>query len=319
MLVNDQQDPSENGIYVTDKKEWKRAGDANQSKEFLDKKIVVANNQPQKDNIYLYSGKSMPKINRDDIKFVPLFSREGVSITTDDERVSLDPFVLTKPDGFNATGMPVSIPSSDEKQAINYERGLPNGIVITNPGSGYYYESHDPRNMYPSIVIDGYNGTPTPVIDRKSGEMVMVLTNPVLFGDKPNPSVSIIPDDSRVGVLTDDERYDVILCDMYVQNTGKTYTNDVTLTLIDRDTGEENGKVRPILRDGRIIDVEILNTGTGFKRIPELIISDKSGFGSKIYPIMCFVRRPESIDALQEPVHISLCPSKDRVNYGSQD
>ena len=129
--------------------------------------------------------------------------------------------------------------------------------------------------------------------------------------------VIIINDNTYNGMTTDDERYDVSICDMYVKNTGKLYTPNVTIKVIDRDTGEENGKVRPVLKDGRIIDVEILNTGTGFKRIPELIISDKSGFGSKIYAVMCLNRRPESIDALEQPVHISLCPSKNRVNYAS--
>ena len=317
VLVNDQPDPSENGIYVTNKKNWTRARDANDNTEFKNKKIVVAKNQPERDNIYIYTGKNNPKINFDDINFIALYSREGVSTTTENERVSLDPFVLTSPDGFNSFAIPISVPSSDEKQAINYENGLPNGVIVTNPGSGYYYDGKIPGNHFPSIFINQYAGTPTPVVDRKSGELVMILTNPVLFGDLPSPGISIIPDDSNIGMTTDDERYDVNICDMYVKNTGKLYTKDVTIKVIDRDTGEENGRVRPVLKDGRIVDVEVLNTGTGFKRIPKLIISDKSGFGSKIYAIMCLNRRPESIDALEKPVHISLCPSKNRVNYAS--
>jgi len=52
---------------------------------------------------------------------------------------------------------------------------------------------------------------------------------------------------------------------------------------------------------GRIVGFEILNTGSGFKRIPDIEIIDADGcpgFGAKLYPIM----KPEPLPGKDLPI-----------------
>jgi hypothetical protein len=316
VLVADQNDPSENGIYITGKKEWKRAPDANQSKEFKQAKVVEVKALPDRDNLYVYVGKDNPKIDRDDLEFVMAYSLQ--TILSPSQLYALDPFVEDVPCGDNGTAITISVPSSDETQAQNYEDGVPNGILITNTGYNYFFDGKIPGRSYPSVTIQGYAGTPTPVVDERTGELVSILVNPNTFSDLTNPSVSIIPDDSSIGISSSDERYNLVVVDIYVENTGRNYC-DPTIKIIDKDTGLENGKARVILKEGRVVDVEVINSGTGFKRIPEVIIEDPCGFGAVVYPIMGLESTVTGNNngSYQETVHISLCPSRSRVNYAS--
>ena len=43
---------------------------------------------------------------------------------------------------------------------------------------------------------------------------------------------------------------------MFIQNTGFAYENP-EFVVIDKDTGRENGKVKPTIQEGRIVELEV--------------------------------------------------------------
>ena len=57
---------------------------------------------------------------------------------------------------------------------------------------------------FPYISITGYTGTPVPVVNPVTGEVVSIRTSPESWSTNPYPRISIIPGDSTVGILTTD-------------------------------------------------------------------------------------------------------------------
>ena len=218
-----------------------------------------------------------------------------------------------------------SLPSSDLESARNFNQGIPNTIVITNPGQNYLNETVNRSGdskcsvSFPSIYIAGYSGTPIPVVNRYTGGLVAILTNPISWNlNIANPSVSVIPDDNNsIGVYSDEKDTDTILSTIVVDNTGFDYDDDTTVSIIDRDTGEENGEARPIIRDGRIVEVEIINNGRGFISIPEINING-SGLGAKAVALMGIVSKEDNPKQVERYVHLSFCPGKNSKNLISQ-
>ena len=89
------------------------------------------------------------------------------------------------------------------------------------------------------------------------------------------------------------------------------------IEVIDRDTNEVNGILRPIIVEGRIVDAEIINSGTGFQRIPEVSIIDTLGVGAKLYPIMNIVPRnpnTQSVKPIADSVNMIFCSAKNQRN-----
>ena len=130
--------------------------------------------------------------------------------------------------------------------------------------------------------------------------------------EEPTPGVTLIPDNSGVGITTDDPNYDIVLGGFFVGNTGKNYT-DPEIEIIDKDRPVTNGEVSAVVVRGRIVDVEIINNGSGFLRLPEVKVRDKDGYGARLYPIMSVVPRPEA-KPLGIPVQMIACPTKNQTN-----
>ena len=63
---------------------------------------------------------------------------------------------------------------------------------------------------------------------------------------------------------------------MFIQNTGFAYDNP-QFVVIDKDTGRENGKVKPVIQDGSMVELEVVDPGNGFKRIPEIRMEEPNG------------------------------------------
>ena len=207
------------------------------------------------------------------------------------------------------------LPSENINAAENFVQGIPNVIVITNPGEQYFYRNlTDKKKVYPSIFIPGYAGTPVPVVDTKSGELVAIQTTPLSWDiNQPNAPVSIIPDNNEVGIISCGGNYDVILSGFFVRNTGRGYV-DPQITIYDRDKEEVNGKAKLIIQDGRVVDVQIIDNGRGFCRIPTITITDIDGYGAKVYPIMNAIPREETTknDPVQQ--EYIFCPSEAQKN-----
>lgn len=228
----------------------------------------------------------------------------------------------TTPSGFNAVITNISLPSAEEACAKNFVDGTPNVAVITGPGRGYYYHNLlQPQNAFPEVYIRGYNGRPTPVVNEDSGELVAVLTACNSWDPNyPMTPATVIPSDSNNGILSSDPNYDIVLGGFFIQNTGFNYCRP-RISIWDRDRGTYgNGQVTPVLSDGRIVDIEIINSGSGFLRIPSIEIvetdPDCRGYGAIVYPIMNVVPRAQSKGVLDPPAVTQsiFCPAKNQQN-----
>ena len=215
-----------------------------------------------------------------------------------------------KPDGKGARALALSLPSSEVRAAKNFLNGTPNTVAIIRRGEKYFFNNReDDSRVFPSIYIKGYKAQPIPVVDRLSGEMVAILTAAAAFDpNAPSAPVSIIPDRSLRGITTDDPAYSVTLGGFHIANTGFDYTDPV-IQIYDRDKDTyENASATLIVADGRIVDYEINNNGTEFRRLPRVRIIDKTGFGADLYPIMNVQERDKE-QLLPEPIQRIYCPN----------
>ena len=228
------------------------------------------------------------------------------------------------PAGKGAKISAVSLPAADPDSGELFEIGIPNVCVCDLPGGNYWFGNPvDPGSGFPSVYIPGYNGTPVPVIDRPTGEIVAIITNPNSWSDRePFVTVTVVPDSSDVGILTDDPDFDVVIGGFQIVNIGFDYEEDVEVLIIDKDTGEENGKVVPTVLDGHIVDLDIADTGTGFRRIPQVVVKSKNedkpngsqpGYGLKVRPIMTVIPRGDA--KLPQSIEAVYCPAKNQQNY----
>jgi hypothetical protein len=228
------------------------------------------------------------------------------------------------PDEENGSGaeiLPVPLPADIQGPcARNFELGVPNTLVILNPGRGYfYYDEIQNKVNFPIIYIRNYRGTPIPVVDRTTGEIVLVVTSCSSFDpDDPSSPVTVIPASpiENEGIFSDDPNFNVRLNGFFIQNTGFNYCEPV-IDIIDRDTGAVNGKARIEVVEGRVVNIEVIEKGDNFKRIPEIIITDNGskcngliGSGAVVYPIMELVPRDdERILTLERDVIFRLSPT----------
>ena len=125
--------------------------------------------------------------------------------------------------------------------------------------------------------------------------------------------MTVIPDDSSIGIVSDSNNYDIYLSHFYVQNTGVGYGPDTEIIVTDKDWDIQRAVVRPRIVDGRIVSVEVINNGSGFKRIPKIKIKGK-GRRAKLYPIMGLKVKESnpSVKKMEQNVSLSLSPA--RVN-----
>ena len=214
-------------------------------------------------------------------------------------------------DGDNGGGgvvIGVTLPSTDDDAADNFDTGTPNVIIVVNPGGGY---------TNPEIYIPGYEGTPVPVVDPDTGELVTIITNPISWDpNKPGAPISIIPTDGRnpaggiSPIYTNNPNYDVVVTDIFVGNTGFEYTNPtVRVADCDNDRYQDTNKIKII--NGRIVDVEINSMG-GFRRLPCITVTDETGYGAKLFAIISIV--PKDATAEEVPVQMVFCPGKNNIN-----
>ena len=226
-----------------------------------------------------------------------------------------------------------SLPSSGASAASNFNKGVPNVILITNPGDGCLNISipepgdgqspnkpgipgepivgDDCELAFPSVYIQGYRGYPKPVVNRISGEVVSIITDPSKFDiNIPNPTVSIIPDDNNCnGIYTDDPDNNVIIIDIIVDNIGDGYEPGTPITIIDPDTGEENGSAELIIEDGKILDV-VVTDGGNFTSFPIISISG----GAILTPLMGVIPKVEQNRPDIKSKQMVFCPAKNQIN-----
>lgn len=121
--------------------------------------------------------------------------------------------IITYPAGERGDVISISLPSQDTVCAKNFINGTPNQAIVLNSGEKYFFNNKkDSKLAFPSVYIRGYQGNPVPVVDKTSGELVAVLTNCQSFSPNyPSVPINIIPDNSEIGITTDDPNYDIVL------------------------------------------------------------------------------------------------------------
>ena len=217
------------------------------------------------------------------------------------------------PSGYNAEAFATRLRQEDAQANDNFDLGDPNVVVVKNPGHKYFfYNEEKPEYCFPSIKIKGYEGIPVPVVDPNSGELVGILVEMLAFDtNEAFPPVGIIPDSSPVGILTNDPDYDFEVGGFLIANTGFNYKK-ARIEMIDKDTGEVAGEAKAVVRfNGRIVGYEILNSGKGFKRLPEVRVVDsgKEGFGAQLLPIISVISKDQA-KPIPLPVQMIFCPAK---------
>jgi hypothetical protein len=73
VLVDNQDNPSENGIYITSNGDWERSKDANQPSHFKTDKYVTIPKPNIEDQYYVYTGINNPRVDNQPITFTRLF------------------------------------------------------------------------------------------------------------------------------------------------------------------------------------------------------------------------------------------------------
>ena len=249
-------------------------------------------------------------------EFIPF---EGIGIDPGDDR---DIGIEGLPSGNSGNVIAIGLPSADPVAAQNFITGIPNTLVVLDEGEDYYFSNtKSPEKAFPAVYINGYDGAPIPVVDKGSGELFAVLTTASLFNFRtPNPPVTVRASNQELGITTDQvDEYDFVLGGFHIQNTGFLYRQPV-IKVMDRDTEEENGEVKATIVDGRIVELEIINNGTGFRRIPKIVIEDpqvapgvQPGWGAKIHPIMNVIPK-DTAKPDPDPIQTIFCPSKNQKN-----
>ena len=113
----------------------------------------------------------------------------------------------------------------------------------------------------------------------------------------------------------------MVIGGVFIQNTGRGYVNP-QINIYDRDKETFNGSASLVVVDGRIVEVNIKDNGTGFLRIPDIQITDENGFGANLYPIMNVIPSDESKKERVAviPEERIYCPAKGQINrYSSRD
>lgn len=226
-----------------------------------------------------------------------------------------DPRTATTPAGFGAKLQALSLPASNREAGTNFRNGIPNVVSVVEPGSRYYYNNDlEPENAFPTIFIPGYSGSPVPVVEPNSGEFVGVLTNSVSWDPLlPRVPVTPTPNDKPLGISSLDPNYNITVATLFVQNTGRGYT-DPQIRIVDRKNNRENGSAVATVVDGRIVSIQITDTGSNFTLLPTIEIFDTTGYGAVLRPIMD-VESVDPADSYVPPKEFVYCPSKNQLNY----
>ncbi len=70
------------------------------------------------------------------------------------DNYSIEPSVDNVPAGYNVALNAITLPSAEQNAAQNFVNGIPNTIVITNPGKQYWYRNVlKPNNGFPLFML----------------------------------------------------------------------------------------------------------------------------------------------------------------------
>lgn len=98
-----------------------------------------------------------------------------------------------------------------------------------------------------------------------------------IFGDIEDDSIN---DGSNSG----EEEVIGFIDDVIIDGGGISYDEDDTIEIVP----DEGAEIEPIIIDGHIVDINIINGGQGFTSIPTITINSKTGIGAELTPVLGF-------------------------------
>ena len=98
-----------------------------------------------------------------------------------------------------------------------------------------------------------------------------------IFGD--------IEDDSiNEGSNSGEEEVIGFIDDLIIDGGGISYDEDDTIEIVPN----EGAEIEPVIINGHIVDVNIINGGQGFTSVPTITINSKTGIGAELTPVLGF-------------------------------
>lgn len=98
-----------------------------------------------------------------------------------------------------------------------------------------------------------------------------------IFGDIEDDSIN---DGSNSG----EEEVIGFIDDVIIDGGGISYDEDDTIEIVP----DEGAEIEPVIINGHIVDVNIVNGGQGFTSIPTITINSKTGIGAELTPVLGF-------------------------------
>lgn len=162
-----------------------------------------------------------------------------------------------------------------------YGRAIIGPVSETSPGSGVY--SPDPNGNETGVTMIE--------IINEGGGYLPNTTETTLNDDGSTTTTVVVPDqDSN----TDSENsYVLEIEDVIVDETGYLYSDGDTVTVLscDGQTPDTSGaEISLTIIEGYIMKATVLNGGSGFTCLPELVINSDTGVGATLTPVMKFTR-----------------------------
>ena len=163
------------------------------------------------------------------------------------------------------------------------------GVAISDGGSGY---KEPPLLTFVDGCDNGYGAGGYAVIEN--GKVVKVVMTDGGQEYIPNTTETdidgnvkeVIPDPN--GNYDGEVSYITSLSDLVVENTGFGYEETDTVTI-------EGSEVELDIRGGRIVGANIINAGSGYTSIPEVIINSDTGCIAKLSPVLQFTRVDDAV------------------------
>jgi len=162
------------------------------------------------------------------------------------------------------------------------------GVAISGGGSGY---KEPPALTFVDGCNNGFGAGGYAIIKNGVVEKV-VITN---GGQQYIPNTTETDMDGNVKEIIPDPNanydgetsYVTKLSDVIVENAGFGYEESDTLTVVG---GVGQAEVELNVQGGRIVGANVVNSGFGFTKIPELLINSDTGAIAKLSPVLDFVK-----------------------------
>jgi len=190
---------------------------------------------------------------------VPLTDSNGVPVTVG----GIGGVPLT-----DSNGVPVTVGGTGGAPVTDS-----NGVPVTFGGTG-----GTPVTIG-GVPLTDSNGVPV-TAGGTGGTPLRVESNKITIGEEPSDGLG---------------RYPAVLAikDVAVLNNGINYS-DIDEIVVTPDNG---AKLEPILDDfGKLIDVNVIDGGLGFKEMPKVIVKSKTGINARIVPVFDVIRLGEDVD-----------------------